>query len=263
MDNNRASDETVKRMKRRVLQAASRAGEGHVASAFSVMDILWVLYDRVLRVDAARPRLSDRDRFVLSKGHASLALYAVLAEKGFFPQKELDRFGAADALLGGHPDCRKVPGVEASTGSLGHGFPMAVGVALALRIQGFHARVFTLIGDGEANEGSVWESALLAAHHRLNNLCCVVDYNHSTDRALRMGDIAEKFRVFGWRAVSVDGHSHEQLATALTTPSENEPTVVVAATVKGAGCKTMESNPAWHHRAPTPAELEQLLQELA
>jgi transketolase len=250
-------------MKRAILRASARAREGHVPSAFSVLDILWVLYERVLRHDPARPDWEERDRFVLSKGHASLALYAVLALKGYFPRSELERFGDYGSMLGGHPCRLKVPGVECSAGSLGHGLPMAVGLALGLRLHGLPCRVFTLVGDGEANEGSIWEGLLLAAHHRLTNLRVVVDVNRSTDRALDLGDLAAKFEAFGFRAEHADGHDHEALHAALTLDWSGRPLAVLAQTVKGRGCREMENNPAWHHRAPDEQELRAMLEELA
>ena len=247
------------RLRRRVIETAARAGEGHIPSALSVLDILWVLYDRILRLDPHAPLAPERDRFVLSKGHASLGLYVVLAEKGFIPAEALDGFCTYDGILGGHPDCNKVPGVEVSAGSLGHGLPMAVGMALGARISGRPFQVFCLVGDGESNEGSIWEAALLASHHRLSNLCCIVDYNHSTDRALALGDVAAKFQAFGWSALTVDGHDHEALHAALSAPPTDKPRCIVANTVKGYGCPPMENQPAWHHRGPTAAELPDLL----
>lgn len=247
-------------LKREIAVASALSGEGHVASAYSILDILWVLYDEVLRVDPQYPDAENRDRFILSKGHASLGLYAVLAEKGFLPRSDLYSFGSLASRLGGHPDSTLVRGVEASTGSLGHGLPFGVGVALALRLKGSEARVFVLVGDGECNEGSIWESVLLAAHHQLQNLVCVVDYNHSTDRALRLGSLAEKFSAFGWSAVTVDGHDHEALSGVLTAAQSDRPQAVIANTVKGHGCPPMEGSPAWHHRAPSPSELPALLE---
>ena len=246
-------------LRRRIIETAAHASEGHIPSALSVLDILWVLYDRVLSVDPAAPQAEDRDRFVLSKGHASLGLYVVLAEKGFIPVEALKTFCTYDSILGGHPDSNKVPGVEASSGSLGHGFPMAVGMALGARIRALPSKVFCLIGDGESNEGSIWEGALLAAHHGLENLCCIVDYNHSTDRALALGDIGAKFAAFGWLVREVDGHDHDALHAALTGASDGRPLCVVANTIKGYGCAPLENEPAWHHKAPTSAELPQLL----
>ena len=253
----------LKEMKRKILAMSARAHEGHIPSAFSILDILWVLYDRVMVYDCRDSSRADRDRFILSKGHASLAVYAVLAKKGFFASSLLDGFAAYESPLGGHLDRNKVPGVEASTGSLGHGFPMAVGLAMGLRIQKKTGRVYALIGDGEANEGSVWEAALLASHHALTNLCAIVDYNHSTDRALRLGDLSNKFKSFGWETRVVDGHDHEALFHALDGLSTSSPTVVIAETIKGNGCSMMENEPAWHHRFPTEEELETMVRELS
>jgi len=253
----------LRRLRRTILQTAATAGEGHVPSALSILDIVWVLYDRVLRIEPELAGAPERDRFILSKGHASLALYAVLAERGFFGADELAGFARFGSRLGGHPDRRKVPGVEASTGSLGHGLPMAVGTALGLRIRRQTARVICLIGDGEANEGSVWEGIALAAHHRLGRLCCIVDDNRSSDRALRLGDIAAKVASFGWIAREVDGHDHAALHEALAPPERDSPLCVVARTIKGHGCAAMEGEPAWHHRAPTQAELPALLDSLS
>jgi transketolase len=252
----------LREMRSLIVRTACAAREGHIASAFSILDILWVLYHRVLRQDPANPLWEGRDRFVLSKGHGSLALYAILSSRGFFPGKSLATFGAYDSVLGGHPDSTKVPGVEASTGSLGHGLPMAAGMAYALKVKGSDRAVFCVIGDGEANEGTIWESALLAAHHKLDNLCCVLDYNHSTDRALMMGDLVAKFEAFGWAAEAVDGHDHESLYKALTKPKAGMPRMIIATTIKGRGCPPMESNPAWHHKAPAPEELDAVLAQL-
>jgi transketolase len=253
------SRDTMRRLRRIILQAASTSGEGHVPSALSVLDILWVIYDRVLRIDPGHPGASGRDRFVLSKGHASLGLYAVLAERGFFDSSELAGFGRFNSRLGGHPDGRKVNGVEASTGSLGHGFPIAVGIALGLRIQHHDARVICLIGDGEANEGSVWEAMALASHRRLGNLTCIIDHNHSTDRALDLGDIGSKAAAFGWAVRQVDGHDHAALHAALIPGASDTPLCIVADTVKGHGCPAIVGNPAWHHRSPSATELPALL----
>ena len=255
-------NQLLNKMKRQILLAAHSAGEGHVPSALSILDILWVLYDRVMKFDPGQPNDLMMDKFILSKGHASLALYAVLAEKGFFPSENFEAFCKYGGRLGGHPDCNKIPGVEASTGSLGHGFPMAVGLALGSKIRQIDNRIFCLIGDGESNEGTIWESALLAAHHELSNLCCIVDYNHSTDRALEVGDLAEKFTSFGWQATIIRGHDHSEIYDALSAQSKVRPTLIVAETVKGFGVKRMENEPAWHHRSPNKEELKEILEEL-
>lgn len=253
--------EKIINLKKKILETSFSANEGHIPSAFSVLDILWVLYDRVLKIDPANPDDEYRDRLIVSKGHSSLGIYAVLAEKGFFSISELSDFCKFDSILGGHPDRNKVPGVEASTGSLGHGLPMAIGVALGLKIKKINSRVFTIIGDGECNEGTIWESLMLAAHHNLSNLTCIVDYNHSTDRALKVGDLAKKFAAFGWKSLIIDGHHHEEIFEALNKTS-NSPIAIIAETIKGYGCKTMESNPAWHHRAPGDEEIKTMLEEI-
>lgn len=256
-------DTPIRRMKRRIISVTHSASEGHIPSAFSVLDLIWVLYDKVMDLKSRLSNDCARDRFVLSKGHGSLALYAVLEEKGFFAPTELDTFCAYDSRFGGHPDCNKIPGVEASTGSLGHGFPMAVGLAIGARIRHTNNRIFCLIGDGECNEGTIWESALLAAHHRLSNLCCIVDFNHSTDRALRLGDLAAKFSSFGWDGIVIPGHDHSRILSALTHRPDNRPLVVIAETIKGFGVKRMENEPAWHHRALNAEEYQSVVEELS
>jgi transketolase len=250
--------EMMRSLRARIIEAAAISREGHIPSALSILDILWVLYDRVLNITPLSIHSKTRDRCVLSKGHASLGLYAVLSEKGFFPRYSLESFGKFESFLGGHPDSNKVPGVEASTGSLGHGFPIAVGMAMGLKIQKLPARVFAIVGDGDCNEGTIWEGAALAAHHKLQNLTCIVDYNHSTDRALALGDIGAKFRSFDWAVRDIDGHDHAALYDALTW-RPGAPVCVVANTIKGHGCTPMENDPAWHHRFPTESELPQLL----
>jgi transketolase len=260
---NAKTEQYIQKMKRKIVELSACAGEGHIPSAFSILDILWILYDRVLRINPSHPNHSDRDRFILSKGHGALGLYAVLAEKGFFSYDELGTFARFESSFGGHPDCNKVAGVEASTGSLGHGFPMAIGIALGLRIQRKQFRVFTLIGDGECNEGTIWESALLAAHHGLSNICCIVDHNHSTDRALCIGNIKDKFSAFGWDTSVIDGHSHREIYSALTRRHKERPMAVIAETIKGYGCKTMENNPEWHHKSPDKDNIYDILEELS
>jgi len=208
------------------LLTATSGDEKHDPAAHSTLDVLWVLYDRILRHDPADPRSEDRDRFLLSKGHGPIGLYAILADRGFFSASELRRFLEWDGILGGHPDRQRVPGIEISTGSLGHGFPMAIGVALALRAKGSDRRVFVLIGDGESNEGSVWESALLAGDIGLANLTAILVDNASSTRDL--GDAAAKFAAFGWSATTVDGRDHEAIFEALAAADESRPTMIVA-----------------------------------
>jgi len=256
-------EKNIQELKKIIVQSSYNAGEGHVASAFSILDILWILYDKVLNINPSKPGNPDRDRFILSKGHASLGLYAILANKGFFPFSEFDNFGKYNSILGGHPDRNKIPGVEASTGSLGHGFPIAVGIALGLKIKKSKSKVYCLIGDGESNEGTIWESALLAAHHKLDNLCLIVDHNHSTDRALVVCDLIEKFKSFGWNGRGVDGHNYDELFYALKNSDNCKPTIIVAETIKGKGVKMMENNPAWHHKFPNNEEINIIMEELS
>ena len=252
----------LKNIRKNIIELCGKAKEGHIPSAFSILDILWVLYDRVMTYDVVNPRSECRDRFILSKGHASLGLYAVLNAKGFISDEDFQSFGQFSSILGGHPDRNKVPGVEASTGSLGHGMPMAVGMALALKAKKSSSRVFVLIGDGEANEGNIWESALLAAHHQLGHLTCIFDHNHSTDRALNLGNVGGKFESFGWKVTEIDGHDHVAIEKSFRSHNGDYPHMVVANTIKGYGCLPMENNPAWHHKSPTEQECLELIREL-
>ena len=255
-------DYIIKRLKREIINATLLTGEGHIPSAFSILDILWVLYDKVLGITPQNVNIDERNHFVLSKGHGSLALYAVLSEKQFFNKDELKNFAQFNSILGGHPDSNKIPGVETSTGSLGHGLPMAVGMAIGMKIRKFDKRIYVIVGDGECNEGSIWESALLAAHHNLNNLTCIIDYNHSTDRALLLGNLFDKFTSFGWHSIKIEGHNHQEILQAVPTMQENKPTVIIAETIKGKGAAIMENNPAWHHKSPTNEEALKMLEEL-
>jgi len=208
------------------LLALASGDEKHDPSAYSTLHVLIALYDRVLRYDPTNPKSQDRDRFILSKGHGPLVLYAILALKGFFPSRELERFLQWDGILGGHPDRTRVPGIEASTGSLGHGLSMAVGVALALKARHSDRRVYVLIGDGETNEGSIWEAVLLAGDLRLDNLTTILIDNRSSSRDL--GDIGEKFRAFGWRALTIDGRDEDAITEALSSHAVDRPSLVVA-----------------------------------
>jgi transketolase len=249
-------------LKRKIIEVSTACNEGHIPAAFSILDILWVLYDRVLGITPKTLDDPDRNRFILSKGHAAIGLYVVLVEKGIMDSLHLGRFGKFDSILGGHPDRTKVPGIEASTGSLGHGFPIAAGLAFGAKIKKTSSKVYAIVGDGECNEGTIWETAMFAAHRELDNLYCIVDQNHSGDIALRPGDIRRKFESFGWHAVSIDGHDQEKIYDALTQHVPSKPIAVIAETIKGKGCKIMENNPEWTHKYPKPEELEALLQTL-
>ena len=210
----------------RQLMNITRGDEKHGSSTLSTLDVLWVLYDRILRYDPNNPRSEDRDRFILSKGHGCVSFYAILADKGFFSPSLLPTFMQWDSILGTHPDRNQVPGVEASTGSLGHGFPMAVGIAMALRIKQNPARVFVLIGDGECNEGTIWEAALLAGNQHLSHLTCILVNNHSSSE--EMGNPAAKFAAFGWATTTINGRDHDQIYQALSRTDSSRPTAVIA-----------------------------------
>ncbi|NBR27527.1 MAG: transketolase [Betaproteobacteria bacterium] len=242
-------------LRRRIVEVMNNAGRGHLASAFSLVEILRVLYDSTLHIDPAKPLLPERDRFILSKGHGCLALYVLLADKGFFPAEELRTFCRFDSMLGGHPEpC--VPGVEISTGSLGHGLPVAVGMALHAKFVRSPHRVFVVLGDGECNEGSVWEAAMAASKHRLDNLVALVDFNKhqsygSTREVLDLEPFADKWRSFGFAVREADGHDVAALEKTLTDlPGEQgKPTVIICHTVKGKGISFTENNLKWHHKS--------------
>jgi transketolase len=237
----------------RVLEAARR---GHIGSTFSLVEMLRVLYDDILRYRPLEPGWPDRDRCILSKGHGCIALYALLAEKGFFPKEELLHFCAYDGMLGGHPDARKIPGIETSTGSLGHGLAFGVGMALDAKSRGREHRVFVVTGDGECNEGAVWEAALCAGKHHLDNLTVLVDYNHMQSYGA-VADVqplepfADKWRAFGFSANEVDGHDVVALREALEhVPFERgKPSALLCHTVKGKGFAFAENQAGWHHKA--------------
>ena len=236
----------------------------------SLIEILRVLYDEILRINPANPAEPGRDRCILSKGHGCLALYAVLADKGFFDKAELDRFCRFDGILGGHPERGKVPGVEASTGALGHGLSIGVGMALAARMSSRDSRVFVVLGDGEINEGSVWEAAMSASKHRLDRLTAIVDYNKiqsagPTREILDLEPLSDKWRSFGFATEEVDGHDVDALRSVFSRlPFEvGRPSAVVCHTVKGKGLPFAEHDPAWHHRSRFDAEtLERMHREL-
>jgi transketolase len=258
----RRLDERSKHLRRVIVRVLQKARRGHVGAAYSLIEILRVLYDDILRFNPHHPKWQDRDRCILSKGHGCLALYAILADKGFFPDAELDRFCTAEGILGGHPDAGKVPGVEASTGALGHGLPIGLGMALHLRIAKSPGRVFVILGDGECNEGSVWEAALFAPMHRLDNLMAIIDFNkwQATGRStevLSLAPLGAKWAAFGWSTYEVDGHNVSELVETLQRlpDGSGKPVAIVAHTVKGKGVSFMEDDNNWHYRIPTADEV--------
>ena len=260
--------EIARQVRRADLRMIQRAGLGHIGSDFSVTDILVTLYGAVLAVDPANPLDPDRDRFILSKGHSAGALYAVLAQCGFFPRAALETFAAPLSPLNGHPNRTKVPGVETNTGPLGHGFPVAVGTAIAAKLRGSAGRSYVVLGDGELQEGSNWEAAMTAAHYDLSNLTAVVDRNllqqgARTEETKHLEPLADKWASFGWEVRECDGHDHAQLLTALGPPTGVRPVCVIAHTVKGKGVSFMEDRVEWHHKVPTDEQVVNALEELS
>jgi transketolase len=263
-------DERSVYLRRLVVRTLDGGKRGHVGSSLSPLEIMRVLYDDVLRFHADDPAWEGRDRCILSKGHGCIAQYVMLAEKGFFPHEVLDTFCRRDSILGGHPEAGKVPGVEASTGALGHGLPIGVGRAMGLRIKGSDARVYVVTGDGEINEGSVWEAAMSASKHRLRNLTVMVDYNKiqsagTTREILDLEPLADKWRAFGFGVAEVDGHDVAALREVLgRLPREaDKPSTIICHTVKGKGISFAENDPSWHHKSTIDAKLiDELYQAL-
>jgi|3_EtaG_2_1085321.scaffolds.fasta_scaffold54061_2 transketolase len=248
----------TKKLRQKILRAAFESQAGHIPSAFSILEIIYLLYNNYL---------SEEDVFVLSKGHGCLALYAVFLHMGYLTEEEFYSFTRYDSKLGGHPHRGKHPKIYASTGSLGHGLPICVGTALAKKIAHADGKVFCLVGDGECNEGSIWESAMIADNLKLDNLICIVDDNSSQIRSLPSKGLASKFRSFGWRAIEVaDGHSLTTLALALEQARcpAGIPTVLVCKTVKGKGVPEMEENMfAWHHGPPNEEQYKRFCEGLS
>lgn len=265
-----ALDARSRQLRAQIVRMLAAARRGHLASAFSLVEILRVLYDEVLRYDPQQPEWTERDRLILSKGHGCMALWVLLAEKGFYPESELWQFCKAKGILGGHPEYGKVPGVEASTGALGHGLSLGIGRALALRQAGSSARVFVVNSDGECNEGSTWEAALSAAKHRLDSLTVVMDCNHmqsyaSTREVLDLEPLADKWRAFGFEVREVDGHDVQALGKHLSQlPFQaGKPSLLIAHTVKGKGVSFTEGDLSWHHKNKiSDDEVAALLAEL-
>jgi transketolase len=255
-------------VRRAVVTMVDRAGLGHIGGDLSVTDILVTLYGAVLDVDPTKPGRDDRDRFVLSKGHCAGALYATLARCGFFPARELETFMSPLSMLNGHPDRKKVPGVETNTGPLGHGFPVAVGCALAAKLRGLEYRTFVVLGDGELQEGSNWEAAMTASHYDLASLTAVVDRNRlqqgaRTEETKQLEPLVDKWASFGWEVRGVDGHDHASLLEAFRPSETGRPVAVIANTIKGKGVSFMEDRVEWHHKVPNPEQVQAAIQELS
>ncbi len=261
---------TARTLRRRLVSTSAKARIPHLGSCLSCVELLVQLYWQELRIDPLKPDDADRDRFLLSKGHGAPILFQVLAERGFFPLERLEDFGRAGSVFHEHPPKPGyIPGIEAATGSLGHGLPMALGMALAARIQQRPSRCYALLSDGECNEGSIWEAALLAASQRLHTLTAIIDFNkwQATGRSqevMALDPLAAKWEAFGWHAQEIDGHDFAAIAEALAAAraEPQRPSVIVAHTVKGKGVSFMEDDNNWHYRTPNPEELAAALAEL-
>ena len=259
----------ARRLRVESLRMITRRGAGHAGGALSAAEILSVLYFHTLRIDPARPTWEARDRLVLSKGHASAALYAALAHRGFFPPSELDRWGEVDCPHQGHPDRLKTPGVDMTSGLLGHGVAIGAGMALAARLRQMEYRVFVILGDGECQAGVVWEGAAVAAKYRLSHLIAIVDNNGvqldgPVCEVMPLEPLGPRWAAWGWRVLEVNGHDVEELAEAFgsATPACSQPTAIIAHTVKGKGVSFMENNHLWHGAVPTAEQLRRALAEL-
>ena len=259
----------AKELRRNIVKMTFTAASGHPGGSLSEIDILTVLYFRVLKVDPQNPRWESRDRFILSKAHACPGLYAVLARRGFFPEEELRTFRQINSRLQGHAHIM-TPGVEMSSGSLGQGLSFGIGCALAARTDAQNHRIYVMLGDGECDEGQVWEAAMSAAHYRLDNLTAIVDRNgiqndRFTDDVMKLEPLADKWRAFGWRVFEIDGHDMREILGALRQASDtrDQPSMIIAKTVKGKGVSFMENNPAFHGAAPNQDEYDKAMRELA
>ena len=262
------SKKLAKAIRKDVLLMTSKSGAGHIGPILSIVDIVSVLYAKIMKYDIKNPDLKGRDRFILSKGHAGACVYACLAELGFFDKRELENYyNANGTTLSGHVSHKGNPGVEFSTGSLGHGVCVAGGIALAGKMNKEKYRVYTIVGNGECNEGSVWESVMFASQHNLDNFTIIVDHNGlqcmgESENIIDMGDLASKFRTFGADVFEVDGHNHEELQHVLSLKTKNKPKVVIAYTVKGKGVSFMENNNDWHGKCVKGDLLQQALKEV-
>jgi transketolase len=260
----------AKTIRQNIIKMLSKAGSGHPGGSLSVVEIMVSLYFSKLRHDPKNPKWPERDRFLMSKGHAAPVWYATLAQAGYFPTAELDSLRKFGSILQGHPDMKRTPGVESSSGSLGQGLSIATGVALAGKIDKKSYRVYTLIGDGESQEGQIWEAAMSAAHYKLDNLCVIQDYNGlqidgSIDKIMSPLPLAEKWKAFGWNTIETDGHDIKSLIESLNQAEtvKGKPSIIIARTVKGKGVSFMENKSEWHGKTPNAEQTQKALQELS
>ena len=269
MRDHKGLNEITRNIRKDIVTMIHGSKSGHPGGSLSAVEILTALYFDEMNIDPENPKKEDRDRFVLSKGHAAPVLYATLAQKGYFDREELKGLRKINRMLQGHPDMKGTPGVEMSTGSLGQGFSVACGMAMASKLDNAPWRVYALLGDGEVQEGIVWEAAMSAAHYKLDNMVAFLDYNGlqidgKTEDVMNIGPIVDKFKAFGWNVIEIDGHDFDQIFAALDMAKETvgKPTMIVAKTVKGKGISYMENQAGWHGNAPSDSDLEQALIEL-
>lgn len=270
LSSSEAKDLTVKasELRLKIIESIYNAHSGHPGGSLSIVEILTYLYWYRMNIDSAAPQKPDRDRFVLSKGHCAPALYAVLAQKGFFPESELDYLRKIGHMLQGHPDCKHIPGIDMSSGSLGQGISAACGMAAVSKSSGLNFDVYVVLGDGELQEGQVWEAAMFASDKKLNKLCAFVDYNNlqitgTISEVMDLGDIELKFKAFGWNVLTIDGHDFYAIDKAWKAFKTSEkPTAIICHTIKGKGVSFMENNFYWHGNPPKAEEYERAREEL-
>ena len=269
MRDHKGLNEITNVIRKDIVSMICKSKSGHPGGSLSAVEILTALYFDQMNIDPTNPKMEDRDRFVLSKGHAAPALYATLAQRGYFAKEELNNLRQLGSMLQGHPDMKKVPGVEMSTGSLGQGFSVACGMAMAAKLDNAPWNVYALLGDGEVQEGIIWEAAMSAAHYKLDNMIAFLDYNGlqidgEVESVMNINPIEDKFKTFGWNVITIDGHDFDQIFAALDMAKDtvDKPTMIIAKTIKGKGVSFMENQASWHGSAPSEEQLQQALSEL-
>ena len=269
MRDHKGLNEITNVIRKDIVSMICKSKSGHPGGSLSAVEILTAIYFDQMNIDPTNPKMEDRDRFVLSKGHAAPALYATLAKRGYFEGEELNHLRKLGSMLQGHPDMKKIPGVEMSTGSLGQGFSVACGMAMAAKLDNAPWNVYALLGDGEVQEGIIWEAAMSAAHYKLDNMIAFLDYNGlqidgDVESVMSINPIEDKFKTFGWNVITIDGHDFDQIFAALDMAKDTvgKPTMIIAKTIKGKGVSFMENQASWHGSAPNEEQLEQALSEL-
>ena len=269
MRDHKGLNEIANVIRKDIVSMICKSKSGHPGGSLSAVEILTALYFDQMNIDPTNPKMEDRDRFVLSKGHAAPALYATLSERGYYDKEELNHLRQIGSMLQGHPDMKKIPGVEMSTGSLGQGFSVACGMAMAAKLDNAPWNVYALLGDGEVQEGIIWEAAMSAAHYKLDNMIAFLDYNGlqidgDVESVMNINPIEDKFKTFGWNVITIDGHDFDQIFAALDMAKDtvDKPTTIIAKTIKGKGVSFMENQASWHGSAPSEEQLQQALSEL-